>query len=477
MSLIVHGTNMRGKLVLRSRGKSANMCRSAFSNWGERVVQIASYFPHLPGLRDDSAWTFAVSADDCELHFQRQALTPRQLADDKENKDIIGVLQMATQLLGRPADHTYLYEAFATAPYAAYLRRYQTMFASLPLDPISPAHVHFAPRDDFYAPLAEQGAPTEQVCIYLASGTNRRLHTSAETLGVSQRVNSKMQLARDALRAGLRVPETVILRKADLSTQVAADFIAAQGGSAMLKIMGLAGARNVTRIDSVAAATAFLEEFPEDLELLLQAPLDADRYTEMTVDLVVSDTDIQIANTRKLLFADGLWVGNYISEHLNLTAQQQADLLRVGEYVRQQGYSAAQGLNCGIDFFLDQHTGEVVVIEINARYTGGMIPAQVLKRLAVGARPAVVCFALVEVARFEDYMAFTERHLWRDDDAPFASVSLGFSPYPIDVEGQQMMLVWQLVIDDLAAFNRAKDAALGSANLAVTNQIEAVKDW
>ena len=40
--------------------------------------------------------------------------------------------------------------------------------------------------------------------------------------------------------------------------------------------------------------------------ILLQEKLDLANFTEMTVDLCISDDDIKIANTRKILFADGL---------------------------------------------------------------------------------------------------------------------------------------------------------------------------
>ena len=93
-------------------------------------------------------------------------------------------------------------------------------------------------------------------------------------------------------------------------------------------------------------------EYSDDMIVLLQAKLDLEFYTEMTVDLVVSNAAISIANTRKILFADGLWVGNLIGESVQLTSEQESVLINVGEYARQHGYSSDIGSNCGIDFLL-----------------------------------------------------------------------------------------------------------------------------
>ena len=65
----------------------------------------------------------------------------------------------------------------------------------------------------------------------------------------------------------------------------------------------------------------------------------------MTVDLFVSDTEIRIDNIRKILFNDGMWVGNYINCGFELTETQQQALLKVGEYVSEQGYSRPEGIN------------------------------------------------------------------------------------------------------------------------------------
>ena len=136
-------------------------------------------------------------------------------------------------------------------------------------------------------------------------------------------------------------------------------------------------------------------EYKNEMMVLLQQKLDPHFYTEMTVDLMVSESDIRIANTRKILFAEGLWVGNLIGDSVQLTPAQESALINVGEYARHHGYSSDIGSNCGIDFFVGDDDS-VIVTEINARWTGGLFPAEALKQLNNQNRDAVAFFDLVE---------------------------------------------------------------------------------
>ena len=430
-------------------------------------------------LLPDSAepLTFAVSADDCHLHFEPSQWTAKQRADDQQNKDLIAMLQVGTLAFGSPPHHSYLYDAFGDALWQPVLARYHRWFERVGLEPIAFEHLRYAPRDHFYAPITAlpPAQRPERVAVYLVSGSNRRLHASPADLPRSQIANSKMTLARDAAEFDLPVPESLIRRHAELHDGALAEFIARHGGRVMLKVMGLAGARNVTVIDSVAAAATYLEEYPGDLEVLFQARLDTTEYVEMTVDLSISDDTIELGQPRQILFAEGLWVGNLLSERFSLTDDQQAVLQKAGAYARQIGYSNPRALNCGLDFFVHRRTGAIVLVEINARYTGGMMPAAVFETLGTAARDAVVCFASVSRQRFDDYLAFIDEHLWPgvSPATGFSALSLGFSPYTQATPDGEQVFVWQMVFGDVAAFNRAAQEKLGTADLVVTRHIEA----
>ncbi len=269
------------------------------------------------------------------------------------------------------------------------------------------------------------------------------------------------------------MPETRVFRKSDLGGEEVADLFVAHDNTLMLKIKGLAGARNVTTVNSPADALDYLAEFPDDLEVVLQRKLDADSYTEMTVDLCVSDSDISIANVRRIMFAEGLWVGNLIGPDATLTAAQQEVLINVGRYARELGYTSPEGYNCGIDFFVGDD--ELLVTEINARWTGGLFPAEMVTRLGVQQETTVVFFDRVTRERLGDYLRFHEAHLFGARDLAandgYASVPVGFSPFTAAIDGAEYVYVWQMVVGDFEAFKRAKRDSLGDGQLPTADLI------
>lgn len=432
-------------------------------------MKVASYAPGQPG-----SVQFAISADDCLLHFEAEQLTAKQRADDKANKDLIAMLQCASQFIAKPGDRVALYEGFDAPPWRATLARYQGFFAELGLNPVSMDACRFHPRENFYAPLASAPPPTDLVTVYLVSGSNRILHQGTPALAISQDVNSKMTLARDAERHGIPVPASLVLRHDELEGDAARQFLIAAGGPVMLKVMGLAGARNVTTVASIDEARLYLADYEAELEVLLQQRLDPALYTEMTADLRVADDSIEISNVRQILFQQGLWVGNYISDRIPLSDKQCAALIRVGEYVRSKGFSAAEGINCGIDFFV--RGDDIMIIEINARWTGGLKPAEMVKRLNIGHNDTVVAFDSIATAHLGDYLQFCDEHLYRGKGEAFAGIPMGFSPYTfVDETGSERMYVWQMVTGELQAFRAARSSALDAGDLAVTAAISLPK--
>ncbi|MEZ5597556.1 MAG: hypothetical protein R3E84_14415 [Pseudomonadales bacterium] len=414
---------------------------------------------------------FAISADDVQLYFEPAELNARQRVDDQENKNLISMLQVGSLFLGKPGDRVALYEKFREAPWAAYLHRWHGLFERMGLDPVHLADAHYFPRDDFYGALPPLRSD-ELLTVYMVSGSNRQLHDD-DFLSVSRRVNSKMVLAQEAAGYGIPVPATLVTTRAGLGGAEVAAFLSRHGPEVMLKVMGLAGARNVTRVSSVQAAKDWVADLKPEEPVLLQEKLDLRHYAEMTVDLFVSDAGVHIDNMRKILFANGLWVGNYIRGGNWPTAGQREELLRVGDFVRAEGFCAPEGLNCGIDYFVPT-SGEdrVVVTELNARFTGGLMPAEVVRRLDLGGRDTVVCFATVGRDRLEDYLTFNEHYLYGNRNAAFATLPLGFSPYTATIEGREMVFVWQMVWGDFAAAVAAKNAELGPSELGVFDLID-----
>ena len=191
--------------------------------------------------------------------------------------------------------------------------------------------------------------------------------------------------------------------------------------------------------------------------------------TLVTAKGALSGAEAAAFFVRRILFADGLWVGNYLRDDLPLSEGHRQALLNVGAYLRSLGYSAPEGLNCGIDYFI---SGDGIrIIETNARWTVGLFPALMRKRLRLGNRPTVSFFDSIAVNRLADYQAFAKANLHAPDKQPFSAVPLGFSPHTFRLEGRERLFIGQMVIGDLEAFKQAKNAALGLGEMTTADKI------
>jgi hypothetical protein len=428
-------------------------------------MKVSSFFPN-----QKKSVFYALSADDLELHFSRKDLTEKQLIDDLENKSLMCCLQVASLYFGKPNDHTSFYEAFLKDEWPEVMSRYHHFFKEMGMHPISLDNLHYYPQDCFYQSIESDKGESELVSIHLISGSNQCLHSDKTKLRISQEVNSKMRFAEIAKLNDIPVPETVVTDKSSLDSHVVKEFMTKYSPQVMLKVMGLSGARNVISISSIAEAKLYLDEYQDDLELVLQEKLDTSVWSEMTVDLLIDDLDISIANTRKILFSEGIWIGNYLNSKISLSDQQLAALIKVGECMRGLGYSEEEGLNCGIDFFVNGD--EIKVIEVNARYTGGLFPAEILKRIGVTSTEigSVAFFDVVSREKLGIYLDFVESCLHGKSPYNFSIAPMGFSPQTIELEGEKVN-VWQVIVGDLEEFKLIKESFLGEGEMPTCERI------
>jgi len=408
-----------------------------------------------------------MAGDDCSLHFQLDELTPKQQQDHASNQVLTAMLQVALLYIAKPEDEVCLYDTFLEPAWSQALTRYHDMFAGMGLAPAPMDRISYHPVEGYYASIARQDSSCEVETLYMVSGSNKPIHRDPENLLVSQNLNSKVHFAEHAPQFGLQVPDTLLCTKAELTSRRVADFLEQHRAPLMLKTLGLAGARNVTTVSGINEAQNYVAEYADDMDIILQQRLDTADYTEMTVDLFVSEQDVHVTNVRQIMFADGLWVGNLMGQAVSLPESHAAALIRVGEYARQHGFCHPLGYNLGIDYFIrnpqaDPHLPELVVTEINARWTGGLFPAELVRRLGVGDQPVVAFIDMCPPDEFRNYQQFLEQHLYRPDRVQaFAIAPMGFAPFPTDVEGTDYLFVWQIVIGDFEEFKRIKHQALG----------------
>ena len=415
-------------------------------------MKVGSFIP------EQSAPTlYAMAGDDCSLHHDLSSLTPKQQVDHQENQVLTCALQVALVGLGKTIDHVALGTPFTDPAWREMLGHYSEMFPAMGLDSVPDSQWQFHPLDGYYDSVASSLPEVDLTNLYMISGSNEPLHQNPEALAVSRNVNSKLHFAEHAPAAGLPVPRTEVYSKRAIREGEADRLFTELPNGVMVKLLGLAGSRNVFAVDSVADCLNQIEEYSDDVQILLQEKLDISRWREMTVDLTITPQEITISNVRQILFAGGKWVGNYISPELEVPEAHEAVLMRVGAYARDHGHVAEEGINCGVDYFVSGE--EVIVTEINARWTGGLFPAEFLRRLAI-TQPAVAFFDMVPVAQSDAVRAFQREHLFPATGDAFAYVPMGFTPFAMEIEGAERYFVWQIVVGDFAAFVEAKRRAL-----------------
>jgi hypothetical protein len=425
-------------------------------------MKVGSFIP------EQSASTlYAMAGDDCSLHHDLSSLTPKQQVDHQENQVLTCALQVALIGLGKTSDHVALGTPFTELTWRELLGHYSEMFAAMGLDSIPDSQWQFHPLEGYYESVANSLPEVELTNLYMISGSNRPLHQNPEALAVSRNVNSKLHFAEHAPLAGLPVPRTEVYSKRSIREGGADRLFLALPNGVMVKLLGLAGSRNVFAVDSVEDCLDQITEYDDDVQILLQEKLDIGNWREMTVDLTITPEEITISNVRQILFAGGKWVGNYISPELEVPEAHKAVLMQVGAYARDHGHVAEEGINCGIDYFVSGD--EVIVTEINARWTGGLFPAEFLRRLSVS-RPAIAFFDMVSCADLDAVRDFQDRYLYPGGGA-FSFIPMGFTPFAMEIDGVERYFVWQIVEGDFAAFVQAKSTELGDSAFPTANSI------
>ena len=422
-------------------------------------MKAGAFFPDR-----QQATFFAMAADDLPLHFDMDKLTEKQKRDHFEQNQLLAILQASLLAISKPADYVGLFEQFSKPPWSAYMAKHHGMMSTLGMPMVPLDNLIYAPVDTYYETLAENLPDVPLVTFLMMSRSNQMIHQDQEAIERMLKLNSKFHFAENAPAFGLPVPETIIAQQPVGDDPAVADFFERHDNQVILKMTGQPGARNVKAVNSLAEVEEFLLDYDASDPVLVQQRLPLDQYEEWTADLYIDDTDVKLDNVRRILVADGLWIGNHIRYENPLTPAQEDVLLQVGHYVKQFGFGSDVGDNMGIDFFIGPE-GEVIITEINPRWTAGLFPTQALRRVDRKGQDAVAFFELVAADQYDGFLDFVSQHMPGKSDAPFSIMHLGFSPFEIDMEGTPCIYCWLIVLGDYPAFREAALQQLGEGGL------------
>ncbi|MDA0338300.1 MAG: hypothetical protein O2910_00375 [Proteobacteria bacterium] len=417
-------------------------------------MKIGSFFPNRP-----LPTFYAMAADDLPLHFDMDDLTDKQRSDHHEQNQLLAMLQVALLSISKPEDYVALFDEFKLSPWREILERQHALTTKAGIDMVPMDHIVHAPIKTFYEDLAGKIPPVDLVTFLMMSRSNQVIHNDQTVIDRMLKLNSKFHFAENAPAFGIPTPDTMIAEQPLKGNAAVEAFFAKHDNKIILKMTGQPGSRNVHAVNNLGEAEDYLSQTRASEPVLVQQRLPIETFQEWTADLLITDTSVELDNVRQILNGNGLWIGNLIHANPPMTDAQRAELLKVGEYVRSFGFGTETGDNMGIDYFISPD-GDIIVTEINPRWTAGLFPTQVLRRVNTQGRDAVPYFELVSLDQYDQFLDFAEAHPPGNDGA-YSVMPLGFSPVKREIEGEIRVFCWLVVIGDFPAFRKDAKALLG----------------
>ena len=203
-------------------------------------MKIGCYIPE-----QISSVLYSMAGDDCSLHHELDRLTPKQQVDHAENQMLTCALQVALVGLGKRIDYVSMAKQFEDKEWSTLLTHYLQMFKRVGLESVGSENLSYHPLDNFYDSVSRNLPEVDLVNLYMISGSNSLLHQNSHSLEISRNTNSKLHFSDHAPGAGIPVPITKVFRKRDIQEGEADDFFSKNPKGLMVKLLGLAGARNV----------------------------------------------------------------------------------------------------------------------------------------------------------------------------------------------------------------------------------------
>ena len=115
-----------------------------------------------------------------------------------------------------------------------------------------------------------------------------------------------------------------------------------------------------------------------------------------------------------------------------------------------------------------------MVTEINARWTAGLFPTEIIKSAGATDETCVAFVDLITADKFDRFLDFIDTHLFSRSLEAFAVIPNGFSAIPQVIDGQTFYFGWQTIAGDFEAFKQARKEQLGDGVLMRAETISVV---
>lgn len=415
------------------------------------------------------------------LMFQRlEELSPHQRQHHENMRFNILPFAMCFVAISRPNDEVFLDSLFLEKE--DLFDWHRQIYSGLSLK--TSRRLHFLDPDQIYGQALGARTGEQKVASVCFSYEIEKNADIERLLAISKAVNSKIDLVKRSRQAAFQTPESMILSGEQLTEASIHRYFDLPERGLLIKSDGLGGGFNVCRVKTFDDITEFIGNYPPDTLFVIQNEIDPRRYAEFIADYLVKTQSAELLNIRLKLTAGDRWFGNVYSPAFMRGKEELIDLTRCIEDVREHGYYSDEGYICGIDFFRAKEELQTqLVTDINARWTGGLPVAVLIRKL--GLENHIVYSHLDEVLEEEwpRYKKLVEEHLLpaqgiRDSLAgEFEIFPVSFSP---KVE-QGKFYVWLMITGDYAAFVEKKSGRLSRESLplseTVSSMIEKNSHW
>ncbi len=405
--------------------------------------------PFLP--QADKPTVFCMAPDEPVMFRSEQRLNEKEKKELALMRYSILPWSMAFVALAGASDEVVLDEIFLS--HRDLFDWHVTQYRAAGLS--STRRLHFSAPDAMYSrALSIPDKPVTCICFSYALNARQSIPRELE---LSQKVNSKIQLVTQAKRSTFQVPKSQVHPKRAISRELLEKEFSFPRKKVLIKTDGLGGGFNVKPVRTMSDLRKFLTHYPDSERFVIQEHVgDAD---EFSADFSAASDALEPLNVRMSLVADGQWFGNIYSPHIGLSASGYRNLLRCAKSVHQSGYRAESPMVFGIDFL--QTPRSHYVLEVNARWTGGLPVSLLIERLGLSEQLIHSHFDQLPAAATKKYQRFCERYGLRSrNKKPFRIFPLGFGP-----KSDGDFNVFYFVTGDYEAFVKTHQAELGRDTL------------
>jgi predicted ATP-grasp superfamily ATP-dependent carboligase len=387
---------MNSSSVIDNSNSEEEMNRSLYN---KQDIKIGPYPPH-----PDRKTIFCMAGDEPLMFQPNSQLNDVQRSHVAFMKDDVLPFSMSMIPISNRSDVVVLDRRFLENKniFDWYLSIYEKMGLSFSNNLI------FSHSDRLYSDAISATGNGDTISVECYSYLLAEMANIDDQLKASKIANSKICLAEGAEKFGFNIPRSIIRMKNELNDSIGKDF----QDNFFIKCDGLGGGFNILQAASMSDCNDFIKPFGDKWKFVIQEK--ATQGIGASIDMLVFNDGEEIISARKQLTKSNKYIGNIFHEQLPSKMINEI-VTKIANYVRSAGYSSEQGFICGIDLFLDED--DYTIIEVNARWTGGLPAALLLKKLNIDKQTiATFVFEIISPDRFSAYKTFCEDNLYQGRD-------------------------------------------------------------